>query len=140
LAQQPVHHAVQLQRAGLLPRSHRAVVRRLERLVPVVDQQQRQAARRRAVRRPARRCAACACRAARSQSSSDVVDLAARVRDERDLETERDTLIGLVQRFGFAAPEEMDGRVHSFFGPLTAAEWDTLMWRHIDHHARQFGV
>lgn len=63
-----------------------------------------------------------------------------RVRDERDLETERDTLIGLVQRFGFAAPEEMDGRVHSFFGPLTAAEWDTLMWRHIDHHARQFGV
>ncbi len=29
---------------------------------------------------------------------------------------------------------------HPFFGKLTQAEWDTLQWKHLDHHLRQFGV
>jgi len=27
-----------------------------------------------------------------------------------------------------------------FFGPLTADEWDRLLWKHLDHHLRQFGT
>jgi len=29
---------------------------------------------------------------------------------------------------------------HPFFGPLTPLEWATGMYKHLDHHLRQFGV
>ena len=29
---------------------------------------------------------------------------------------------------------------HPFFGPLTTAERETLQWKHLDHHLRQFSV
>ncbi len=29
---------------------------------------------------------------------------------------------------------------HPFFGNLNSEEWDTLNWKHLDHHLRQFGV
>lgn len=29
---------------------------------------------------------------------------------------------------------------HPFWGKMTLEEWDKLMWKHIDHHLRQFGV
>ncbi len=29
---------------------------------------------------------------------------------------------------------------HYFFGKLSDKEWDILMWKHLDHHLRQFGV
>jgi hypothetical protein len=27
-----------------------------------------------------------------------------------------------------------------FFGPLTSLEWSTGMYKHLDHHLKQFGV
>lgn len=30
--------------------------------------------------------------------------------------------------------------VHPVFGKLSVDEWSRLMWRHVDHHLRQFGV
>jgi hypothetical protein len=29
---------------------------------------------------------------------------------------------------------------HTFFGPMTAQDWGRLMYRHVDHHFKQFGV
>jgi hypothetical protein len=29
---------------------------------------------------------------------------------------------------------------HPFWGKMTPQEWDTLMWKHLDHHLKQFGV
>jgi len=29
---------------------------------------------------------------------------------------------------------------HPFWGKMTYEDWDKLMWRHTDHHLRQFGV
>jgi hypothetical protein len=29
---------------------------------------------------------------------------------------------------------------HPIFGPLTHQEWGIFVWRHVDHHLRQFGV
>lgn len=29
---------------------------------------------------------------------------------------------------------------HPLFGPLTRAQWGTLVYKHTDHHLRQFGV
>jgi hypothetical protein len=60
--------------------------------------------------------------------------------DERDLGTERERLCGLIDRFAAAGPEGCTRYPHSFFGRLTSEEWATLMYKHLDHHLRQFGV
>jgi Protein of unknown function (DUF1569) len=62
------------------------------------------------------------------------------VRDERDLGTERERLCGLIDRFAAAGPNGCTTHPHSFFGRLTPEEWATLMYKHLDHHLRQFGV
>jgi hypothetical protein len=62
------------------------------------------------------------------------------VLDERDLETERERLRGLIDRFAAAGPAGCTTHPHSFFGRLTPEEWATLMYKHLDHHLRQFGV
>lgn len=62
------------------------------------------------------------------------------VKDERDLETERTRLCGLIDRFAAAGPAGCTTHPHSFFGRLTPEEWATLMYKHLDHHLRQFGV
>lgn len=62
------------------------------------------------------------------------------IKGDRSLDQERETLITLVQRFTAAGPGGMRKEPHPFFGELTPAEWDTLQWKHLDHHLRQFGV
>lgn len=62
------------------------------------------------------------------------------VSDERDLELERQRLIGLIDRFVSAGPAGCTTHPHSFFGPLTPQEWAILICKHLDHHLRQFGV
>jgi len=71
------------------------------------------------------------------RNSSTVKSLV--VEDERDLETERKRLCGLIDRFAAAGPEGCTTHPHSFFGRLTLQEWATLMYKHLDHHLRQFG-
>jgi hypothetical protein len=62
------------------------------------------------------------------------------IEDERDLGAERQRLYGLIDRFAAAGPQECTTHPHSFFGRLTAEEWAILMYKHLDHHLRQFGV
>ena len=62
------------------------------------------------------------------------------VADDRDLAAERQRLIGLIDRFSSGGPAMCTTHPHSFFGPLTAQEWARLMYKHIDHHLRQFGA
>jgi uncharacterized protein DUF1569 len=62
------------------------------------------------------------------------------VQDKRDLGTERERLCGLIDRFAAVGPEGCTTHPHSFFGRLTPEEWATLMYKHLDHHLRQFGV
>jgi hypothetical protein len=72
------------------------------------------------------------------RNSPTVKDLL--VQDERNLRTERERLCGLIDRFATAGPKGCTTHPHSFFGPLTPEEWATLMYKHLDHHLRQFGV
>ena len=72
------------------------------------------------------------------RNSPRVTDLV--VRDERDLGTERERLCGLIDRFAAAGPEGCTTHPHPFFGRLTPEEWTTWMYKHLDHHLRQFGV
>jgi Protein of unknown function (DUF1569) len=62
------------------------------------------------------------------------------VRDERDFGKERARLSGLIDRFAAAGPQGCTTHPHTFFGPLTPGEWAGLMYKHLDHHLRQFGV
>ena len=60
------------------------------------------------------------------------------VSDERDFESERERLEGLIRRFQAGGPNGCTGHPHSFFGRLTPDEWASLQWKHVDHHLRQF--
>lgn len=62
------------------------------------------------------------------------------VSDARDFAREKARLLAVTKRFCDAGPAAADGRVHSFFGPMKGDEWGVLMWKHLDHHLRQFGA
>lgn len=62
------------------------------------------------------------------------------VADERDLETERQRLYGLIDRFVAGGPARCTKHPHSFFGRLKPEEWAELLYKHLDHHLRQFGA
>jgi hypothetical protein len=61
------------------------------------------------------------------------------IQDERDLGMEQERLRGLIDRFA-AGPKGCTKHPHSFFGRLMPEEWAILMYKHLDHHLRQFGV
>lgn len=62
------------------------------------------------------------------------------IKDERNFETEKNKLVTLLHKFGKTDPEEIAKKPHPFFGNLTAEEWNTLQYKHLDHHLNQFGV
>lgn len=62
------------------------------------------------------------------------------ISNEGDLDAERAKLLGLVDKFAGAGPAGCTTRPHAFFGPMTPDEWAILMYKHLDHHLRQFGA
>jgi len=62
------------------------------------------------------------------------------VQDDRNLAKERDLLCATINRFRAAGPDGCTRHPHSFFGRLTPQQWGALMYKHLDHHLRQFGV
>jgi len=59
--------------------------------------------------------------------------------DLRDLSKEREQLCSQIDRFA-TGPGACTSAPHPFFGRLTPNEWAVLMYKHVDHHLRQFGV
>ena len=62
------------------------------------------------------------------------------VKDEKDFDAEKRRLTGLVGRFCELGRENAARQTHSFLGGMTGDEWGTMMYKHIDHHLRQFGA
>ena len=62
------------------------------------------------------------------------------VADERDLSRERERLSAFIDRFATGGPARCTTNPHSFFGKMKPEEWAILMYKHLDHHLRQFGV
>jgi uncharacterized protein DUF1569 len=62
------------------------------------------------------------------------------VSDERDLNKERERLSGLIDRFVSGGAAGCTTNPHSFFGRMTPEQWAILMYKHLDHHLRQFGL
>jgi hypothetical protein len=63
-----------------------------------------------------------------------------RISDEREFEKERGRLVSLIERFCERGPGAAEGVVHPFFGRLDGDQWGRLMYKHLDHHLRQFGA
>jgi hypothetical protein len=53
---------------------------------------------------------------------------------------ERERLSAMIDRFAGAGPAGCTTHPHFFFGCLTPEEWSVLMYKHLDHHLRQFGA
>jgi hypothetical protein len=62
------------------------------------------------------------------------------VKNEPDFKTVQERLKQLVVEFSEAGPEKCTQHPHAFFGKLTPDEWGVGMYKHLDHHLRQFGV
>lgn len=62
------------------------------------------------------------------------------IADERDFGAERERLSGLINKFAAGGAARCTTNPHSFFGKLTPEQWASLMYKHLDHHFRQFGV
>jgi len=62
------------------------------------------------------------------------------ITDERDFAVERVRLQTLIARFAAAGPAGCTTHPHSFFGRMTPDEWAVLVYKHVDHHLRQFGA
>ncbi len=69
---------------------------------------------------------------------SSPTDPAFVVSDRRDFEKERTRLRQAVERFAARGSAAAEGAMHTFFGRLSGAEWGRLIYKHLDHHLRQF--
>ncbi len=61
------------------------------------------------------------------------------IADERELGKECQRLSALIERFNAGGPQGCTKHPHTFFGQMPE-EWAQLMYKHVDHHLRQFGV
>jgi len=62
------------------------------------------------------------------------------IADKRDFAREQEQLKARVQLFHEGGEAHCTRHPHSFFGPITPHEWATGMYKHLDHHLRQFGA
>jgi len=62
------------------------------------------------------------------------------VADRRDFQREREQLKLKVQQFHQGGEAGCTRHPHPFFGELTPQDWSRGMYKHLDHHLRQFGA
>ena len=62
------------------------------------------------------------------------------VSNKRDLAHECERFRASIDRFTAAGPAGCTSHPHFIFGRLTPDQWAILMYKHVDHHLRQFGV
>jgi hypothetical protein len=62
------------------------------------------------------------------------------VADQRDFSREQEQLKLRIRQFQQGGEAQCTKHPHPFFGPLTPQDWSRGMYKHLDHHLRQFGV
>ncbi len=62
------------------------------------------------------------------------------VTDTRDFAVEKARLRTLVKQFSAGGEGGCTRHPHPFFGELKPSEWGIGMYKHLDHHLRQFGL
>ena len=62
------------------------------------------------------------------------------IADEREFTQEKQRLLLLAREFSEGGEAKCTTQPHSFFGRLTPGEWGIGIYKHLDHHLRQFGA
>ncbi|QKJ32567.1 DUF1569 domain-containing protein [Mucilaginibacter mali] len=62
------------------------------------------------------------------------------IKDDRSFETEKARLTDYLNQTQQLGETHFDGKESHSFGPLTVGEWNTMFYKHLDHHLMQFGV
>ncbi|WP_224996419.1 DUF1569 domain-containing protein [Cesiribacter sp. SM1] len=62
------------------------------------------------------------------------------IKEDKDFNTEKQRLIGYINRTQQLGGEHFDNKEYHSFGSLTRTEWNNMFYKHLDHHLRQFGV
>lgn len=60
--------------------------------------------------------------------------------DEKEFKTEKEKLKQKIITFQNNGPENCTTHPHPFFGKLTSEQWGKGIYKHLDHHLKQFGV
>jgi len=55
-----------------------------------------------------------------------------------DFKSDLDTLHEVVKNF-ISKSDEVSFTIHPTFGDISKEDWGRLMWKHMDHHLKQFG-
>ena len=63
-----------------------------------------------------------------------------RMEGTKDFVAEKAKLVAYLDRVQRDGETTFSGKESASFGPLTAAEWNVLFYKHLDHHLTQFGV
>lgn len=62
------------------------------------------------------------------------------IHDSKDFESEKNRLIGFIQKTQQLGREAFEGKESFSFGKLKAQEWNNMFAKHLNHHLEQFGV
>ncbi|MCG3419785.1 DUF1569 domain-containing protein [Oceanobacillus jordanicus] len=62
------------------------------------------------------------------------------ITSKKDFEIERDKLKQKIITFQKNGPDACTRHPHPFFGSLTSEQWGKGIYKHLDHHLKQFGV
>lgn len=62
-----------------------------------------------------------------------------KITDQRNFEMEKQKVKDFIQKFHTGGESKCTTYAHPFFGKLTPTEWGIGMYKHFDHHLRQFG-
>lgn len=62
------------------------------------------------------------------------------ISDTKNFVSEKQRLIDYINKTLNLGAEHFDQLESSSFGPLNITEWNNLMYKHLDHHLKQFGV
>jgi hypothetical protein len=73
-------------------------------------------------------------------SRSNPTDKALVIADRRDFQYERERLTQLLRKFHEGGAANCTRHPHPFFGELSPQDWSRGMYKHLDHHLRQFGA
>ena len=61
------------------------------------------------------------------------------ITDHKDFEKEKDRLIAYLHKTEQLGESHFEGKESLSFGKLTAAQWNTMFQKHLEHHLSQFG-
>lgn len=61
------------------------------------------------------------------------------MQDDKDFESEKKRLLSYIDQTFELGKAHFEGKKSHSFGVLTAQEWNNMMYKHLDHHLKQFG-